>query len=103
MKRTQVIIPWKEGLHMRPAARLVTLAKASKSSIWLKMGAKVADARSILAILLLCAAAGAVVDLEITGEDEESTFRTVTQVFHQDATPDDVDEIEVEPSDERAA
>jgi phosphotransferase system HPr (HPr) family protein len=88
MKKAQVRIPWKEGLHLRPASRLVRLAKASKSVICLRVGEKVADARSILAILLLCAAAEMVVDVEITGEDEDAVLTSITSVFNQDALAD---------------
>ena len=85
MKRTQFVIPWPEGLHLRPASRLVKLAQASKSIILLKVGAKVADARSVLAILLLCTVAGMVVDVEIDGEDEDFVLTSVTSVFDPDA------------------
>ncbi len=88
MKLTQVRIPWEKGLHLRPASQLVRLAKASKSVICLRVGEKVADARSILAILLLCAVAGMVVDVEITGEDEDAVLTSVTSVFSQDAQGD---------------
>jgi len=88
MKQTQVRIPWKKGLHMRPAARLVRLARASKSVVCLKVGEKVADARSILAILLLCAVAGMVVDLEIHGEDEDAVLESITRVFNPDQGED---------------
>jgi phosphotransferase system HPr (HPr) family protein len=83
MKLLQVTIPWKEGLHLLPATQLVRLAKASKSVIWLKVGDKVADARSVLAILLLCASAGMVVNLRIDGEDEEAVVASVVSVFEQ--------------------
>lgn len=89
MKQTQVRIPWKKGLHLRPAARLVRLVQASKSVVCLKVGEKVADARSILAILLLCAVAGMVVDLEIHGEDEDAVLASMTRVFDQEALGDD--------------
>ncbi len=92
MKQAQVIIPWREGLHLRPASRLVRLAKASKSAIWLKVGDKVADARSILAILLLCAAAGTVIDLEINGEDEDAVLTSITSVFYQEVLVQDLDQ-----------
>lgn len=81
VKQTQVVIPWKEGLHLRPASRLVRLALASKSVVCLKVGEKVADARSILAILLLCAVAGTVIEFEINGEDEDAVLTAVTGVF----------------------
>ncbi len=83
MKRTQVVVPWKEGIHLRPASRLVRLAKASKSAVFLKVGEKVADARSIFAVLLLCAAAGMVVDLEVKGEDEDAVLSSITSVFDE--------------------
>lgn len=73
---------------MRPASQLVRLAKASKSAICLRVGEKVADARSILAILLLCAVAGTVVDVEIAGEDEEAVMSSITSVFDQAAPGD---------------
>ena len=82
MKHAKFVIPWKEGLHLLPASRLVRLALASKSAICLKVGDKVADARSIFAILLLCAVAGRVVELEITGEDEDATLTSITNVFN---------------------
>jgi phosphotransferase system HPr (HPr) family protein len=85
MKLIRVRIPWEKGLHLRPASQLVRLAKASKSVICLRVGEKVADARSILAILLLCAVAGRVVDVEITGEDEDAVLTSVTSVFNQSA------------------
>ena len=85
MKLTQVRIPWEKGLHLRPASQLVSLAKASKSAICLRVGEKVADARSILAILLLCAVAGTVVDVEITGEDEGDVLCSINSVFNQAA------------------
>jgi phosphotransferase system HPr (HPr) family protein len=92
MKKTQVRVPWKEGLHLRPASRLVRLAKASKSVVWLKVGEKVADARSILAILLLCAVTGVVVDLEVHGEDEDAVLASITQVFEPETPRADSDQ-----------
>ena len=92
MKRTQVVIPWKEGLHLRPASRLVRLARSSKSVVCLKVGEKVANARSILALLLLCAVAGMVVDLEINGEDEDSVLSSITSVFDPNSSGNDLNQ-----------
>lgn len=90
MKKTQVTVPWKEGLHLRAASKLVYLAKASKSAICLKVGEKVADARSILAILLLCAVAGMVINLEISGEDEDAVLTSVTNFFSRETCEPDL-------------
>lgn len=93
MKRSQVSIPWKEGLHLRPATRLVERAKAFRSSVSLKVNERLADGRSILAILLLCATFGSVVDLEVSGEDEEQALAAVTAVFESESSDT------VEPTD----
>jgi phosphocarrier protein HPr len=85
VKYIQLRIPWKAGLHLRPAALLVRLVKASKSAVLLKVGEKVADARSVLAVLLLCAACGTVVNFEVQGEDEEAVTESLTRVFDGDA------------------
>lgn len=92
MKRTKVSIVWPEGLHLRPAAALVKAAKAYKSSIRLRVGTKVADACSILAIMLLSAGAGTVVDVEVSGEDEELAFNSVVELFENAAVIDTEEE-----------
>ena len=89
MKKIQVIVPWKEGLHLRPASRLVRLAKASKSVICLKVGEKVADARTLFALLLLCAVAGMVIHLEVDGEDEDVVLTSVAGIFDSDTFRND--------------
>jgi len=89
MKQLQFVIPWKTGLHLGPAARLVRLAKKSKCVICLKVGDRVADARSILAVLLLCAAAGMIVNCEVDGEDEDEVLTSISSVFdHTDSGHD---------------
>ncbi len=66
---------------------------ASKSAVFLKVGARVADARSILSVLLLCAAAGMVINLEINGEDEDTVLTSITSVFEQTAFGNEPSEI----------
>lgn len=77
----KVTVPWREGLHARPAARLVKRALGFQSSILLKVNEKFADARSILGVILLCASAGSVVDLEVTGVDEDAALASMVSFF----------------------
>lgn len=81
MKCSQVAIRWKAGLHLRAAARLVKLARSFRSSVRLRANQKMADARSLLALLLLCATCGTVVDLEVTGEDEEQAITALVSAL----------------------
>jgi phosphotransferase system HPr (HPr) family protein len=84
MKKVTVTIPWREGLHLRPTVELVKLAKSFRSTISLQCGAKLADARSVLSIMLLCASMGTVLDVEVTGDDEQQAAEAVESVFVSD-------------------
>jgi len=81
MKRSTVVVPWREGLHLRPAANLVRLSKQFSSTIFLKCSGKVADLRSILSILSLCATMGTALDIEAAGDDEHDATRAIEQAF----------------------
>lgn len=81
MKISKVIVPWREGLHLRHAVKLVQLGKFFKSTISLKCGAKIADLRSIMSIITLCAAMGTTLDVEVRGDDEVEATRAIEQAF----------------------
>jgi len=81
MKRSQVFVPWKEGLHLRPATKLVRIAQTFRSTILLNCGGKLANARSIVSVLLLAASMGAAIDVEATGEDEANAAQAIEQIF----------------------
>ena len=76
-----MVVPWHEGLHFRPAATLVQIAQKFRSSVFLKCGQKVADLRSILSLIALCATMGTALDVEAAGDDEEDAIQAVQQVF----------------------
>ena len=81
MKRSTVVVPWREGLHLRPAAKLVRLSKRFHSTVLLKCRGKVADMHSILSIVSLCATMGTALDIETNGDDEHDAARAIEQVF----------------------
>ena len=60
----------KEGLHLRPAAQVVHLARSFQSSVSLKVQKRTADARNIMSILMLCATMGTTIEVEAIGSDE---------------------------------
>ena len=81
MKRSKVVVPWPEGLHLRPAATLVRVAQGFHSTIYVKCGEKIADLRSIMSIIALCATMGTGLDIEISGEDEQDASQAIEQLF----------------------
>lgn len=78
MIERQIAIGHRMGLHARAAAKLVQLTRRYKSEILLSRtdlnsgggNSSEADARSILAILLLAAGHGSTVAVRATGADE---------------------------------
>lgn len=68
MKSARVTNP--QGLHARSAATIVKRATLFQSSIELKNGAKVANAKNIMALLLLEASKGTELTVCTNGKDE---------------------------------
>lgn len=81
VKNSEVKVLWEDGLHARPASKLAQLARQFQSNIQLRCNEKVASARSIIGILLLCAAMGASIQVEAAGEDEEQAIAAVQELF----------------------
>jgi len=59
------------GLHARAAARFVQLASRFQSQIRVTRGAQTMDGKSIMGILLLAAATGAVLTVSAEGGDAQ--------------------------------
>ena len=81
MKHCRVVIPWETGLHLRCASTLVRIARRFQSDVTLRCGSRAADIRSIMSILTLCAALGSVVDIEVSGDDEQDAVVAIERVF----------------------
>ena len=62
------------GLHARAAARFVKLAGRFQSGIEVSRGERRADGKSILALLMLSAARGAVLDISAEGHDADAAI-----------------------------
>lgn len=81
MTRAQITIVSQRGLHLRRAAELVHLAQQFSSRISLQVGSRMADAKSVLSLMLLSAGLGAALTIEVMGADEAEALRAVQQFF----------------------
>lgn len=70
-----------KGLHARVAARIVKVAGRFRSRAVLTVGERRANARSIMAVLMLAAAMGATVRLETEGPDEQAAMEAMAAVL----------------------
>lgn len=66
-----------KGLHTRPATELVKYASAFKSKILLTYQGVTVNAKSLLGILMLAAAKGAKIHVDIEGEDADEALSTL--------------------------
>ncbi len=71
------------GIHARPAGELVKLASEFQSSIKIKKGEKVGDAKKIFSVMTLGAAQNDEVLVTIDGTDEEIAFESIKNFFEE--------------------
>jgi phosphocarrier protein HPr len=68
------------GLHARPAAVLVQEANKYRSDIKIRLGKKLANAKSILDVLTLGAENGSVITLSTEGDDAAEALTAIQQL-----------------------
>lgn len=77
MIQTQVTIINKLGLHARAAAKFVGCAAAFSSTIRAGKDGQLVDGKSIMAVMMLAAGQGTVLDLQIDGDDEAAALEAL--------------------------
>ena len=81
MIRQQITIQNKLGLHTRAAAKLVDIAKKFQSRIELLYRDRLVDCKSIMSVITLGAQKDNVLDVIITGDDEEEALNAITKLI----------------------
>ena len=77
MIREEVTIVNALGLHARAAARFVQLADRFRSKVRVSRHSRPIDGKSIMGILLLAAAQGAVITISADGIDEADALQSL--------------------------
>ena len=73
----KITVTNKLGLHARAAAKIVTLTNNYKANIQIKNGKKIADAKSIMKLLMLSAPKGTELTIIANGDDELSAINNL--------------------------
>ena len=68
------------GLHARAAAKLVTLCTKYVSNVFIVVNGRRANARQLIAVMLLSASMGAPISIEADGPDEVEAIAAVTRL-----------------------
>ena len=72
----------KLGLHARAAAKFVGLASSFKSDINVSRAGRSVNGKSIMGVMMLAAACGSEITLEISGEDEAEAMAGMEQLIN---------------------
>lgn len=81
MKEFKYVIHDELGLHARPAGLLVRLAGGFACDVRLCVGAKSADAKSIMSVMLLAAKKGQELTVTCIGADEDLAEEKIKELF----------------------
>jgi phosphocarrier protein HPr len=81
MKQIQAKIVNKLGLHARPSAALTQTATRFKSEVWLTKGTRRVNGKSIMGVMMLAAACGAILTVEANGPDEEEALAAIESLI----------------------
>jgi phosphocarrier protein len=74
MIRANVTISNKLGLHARASAKFTKLAGTFRSDVSISRGDRSVNAKSIMGVMMLAAGLGSEVQIEVSGDDEQSAM-----------------------------
>lgn len=72
----------KLGLHARASSKLTQLASHFRSQVWItKTNGRKVNAKSIMGVMMLAAAKGSNILIEVDGEDEKEAMEAITALI----------------------
>ncbi|MCC7082869.1 MAG: HPr family phosphocarrier protein [Burkholderiales bacterium] len=80
MLQRELEIVNKLGLHARASVKLTQTAARFSSEVWLSRNGKRVNAKSIMGVMMLAAARGSTVLLEVEGPDESHALEVLAQL-----------------------
>ncbi len=92
----ELVVNNKNGLHSRPATKIVQLALKYDSTIKIFYGEKEANAKRILSLLKLGATKGAKLKFVLEGKDADKAIWEFSKLFKDNFGEDNEDDIEPE-------
>jgi phosphocarrier protein HPr len=83
MIKTNTLIINKLGLHARAASKLVTTASSFASKITIGREEQMADAKSIMSVMMLAACKGTELCLIVEGDDQDEACEAVIDLINR--------------------
>ena len=82
MIEKNIIIKLEDGLHMRPAMHIVDMAYGFKSNITITKNGIIADATSIMEVIMLGALKGEEITVTAEGKDEHKAMKAIKKLIN---------------------
>ncbi len=70
-----------KGLHARAAARFVKTAAQFDADVWVRKNGTSVSGRSIMGLMMLAAASGAIIEISAAGRDAASAVETLARLI----------------------
>ena len=74
MIKQSITISNKLGLHARASAKLTKLAGSFQSDVFMARNDRRVNAKSIMGVMMLAAGIGSLVEIEVSGADEQAAM-----------------------------
>ena len=81
MIETTIVIVNKLGMHARASSKLVSLANKFNANILLEKDAKSANAKSLMAVMMLVANKGSQIKIMADGTDEKDAISQLSELI----------------------
>jgi phosphocarrier protein len=87
-----VIVSNRQGLHLRPAAKIAQAAARFKATVELVRGAERVNGKSVMDIAVFAAEKGTTLVIEASGPDAEQAIEAIAELFANNFEEDDEEE-----------
>ena len=81
MQRVEATVVNKLGVHARPSAKITQLASKFKCEVWMEKGSRRINAKSIMGVMMLAAAKGSTIVIEVDGPDENEAAKALQDLI----------------------
>jgi phosphocarrier protein HPr len=82
MIKQSITISNRLGLHARASAKLTKLAGSFQSDIFMTRNDRRVNAKSIMGVMMLAAGVGSVVEIEVSGPDEQEAMSALIELIN---------------------
>jgi phosphocarrier protein len=82
MLKEEIQISNKLGLHARASAKLTQLASKYRAEVWITRNGRRVNAKSIMGVMMLAAAKGSMIELEVDGADEQDAIDALSALIN---------------------